>query len=167
VGTAVQALGSEELIMKIKSLSPFYLFFGLVCGLLLGLSLGHETSVVVTKIVFFLSIAVIALFGRQIDEALHNSDVRDWHFLRAQSRWYFVLTRYILLRGIALFTLFVLPMIATVRFSKAVVLAVVLTIALIMVILTFFGLSDWRRCEQEYTIRLLKNAGEQARIAQN
>jgi hypothetical protein len=42
-----------------------------------------------------------------------------------------------------------------------------LTIVLIMAVLTFFGLGEWRNCEQDYAIRLLKNAGEQARIAQN
>ena len=83
----VNALGPERSLMKIKSLSPFYWFFGLACGLLLGTSLGHETSVIVSKSVFFLSIAVITGFGKQIDAVLHNSNLQEWHFLRTQSKW--------------------------------------------------------------------------------
>lgn len=163
----VNALGPERSLMKIKSLSPFYWFFGLACGLLLGTSLGHETSVIVSKSVFFLSIAVITGFGKQIDAVLHNSNLQEWHFLRTQSKWLFVLTRYILLQGTAFITLFVLPLVSTVRFSEAVVLALATTVVVIAAILTCLGLSEWKNCEREYAIRLLKDAGEQARIAQN
>ncbi len=153
--------------MKIRSLSPFYLFFGLACGVLLGTFLGHEASVIISKIVFFLSIIVIAVFGKQIDAALHNFDLQDWHILRNRSKWYFVLTRFILLRGIVLFTLLALPMVSTVRFSITIFIALALSFVVIAVILAFFGLGEWNNCEEDYTIRLLKNAGEQARIAQN
>jgi hypothetical protein len=153
--------------MKIRSLSPFYLFFGLACGVLLGTFLGHEASVTISKIVFFLSIIVIAIFGKQIDAALHNFDLQDWHILRNRSKWYFVLTRFILLRGIVLFTLFALPMVSGVTFSTTVFIALAISFIVIVAIVTYFGLDEWKNCEQDYTIRLLKNAGEQARIVQN
>jgi hypothetical protein len=167
VDTETKTMGPGQTSMRINSLSTFYLFFGLVCGLFLGTSLGSETSALVSKAVFFLSIAVIAVFGKRIDAALHNSDLEAWHLLRLRNKWYFVLTRYILLRGTSLFILFVFPLVSNVRFSEAIVLALASTIILIIGILTFFGLGEWRNCEQEYAIRLLKSAGEQARIAQN
>ena len=153
--------------MKIRSLTPFYLFFGFACGVLLGTFFGHEASVIIAKIIFFLSILVLAIFGKRIDAALHNFDLQDWHILRTRAKWYFVLTRFILLRGIILFTLFAVPMVSTVRITNTVFVALTLSFAVIALILAYFGASEWNNCEQDYTIHLLKNAGEQVRIAQN
>jgi len=153
--------------MKIKSLSPFYLFFGLACGLLIGTLLDRQVSVILSKVVYIVSIIVIAIFGRQIDVALHNSDLQYWHILRNRSKWYFVLTRYILLRGFVLFTLFAIPMVSGLTYSGIVFIALAISFAVIAAFLTYFGLAEWNNCEQDYTIRLLKNAGEQARIVQN
>ncbi len=66
-----------------------------------------------------------------------------------------------------LFTLFVLPLVSTVRFSGIVFMSLALSAFLITALLIVFGLGEWRNCERDYTIRLLKIAGEQARIAQN
>jgi len=58
-------------------------------------------------------------------------------------------------------------MVATVRLSSTVFIALALSFLAIAVVLAYIGLEEWNNCEQDYAIRLLKNAGEQARIAHN
>jgi len=153
--------------MKIKSLYPFYLLFGIVCGFLLGTSLDEEISSLLTKLITAVSLVILLLFGKQIELALHTEDIHHWPELQTKGKWYFVITRYILFRGIILFTLFILPAFSTVQYSIAILVASLLGLFLLATILAYFGVGEWTNSEQEYTIFLLKNAGEQTRIAQN
>ena len=152
--------------MKVKSLSLFSFLFGLVLGILLGGSLSHETFAIVSKVVFFLSILVIAVFGRQIRVILHSNYLKSWEVLRNRSKWYFVVTRYIVLRGSVLFILFVLPMVLSATLSCTVVVASILSFVLIAAVQIYFGLEEWTNCEQEYSIQLIRKIGERVRIDQ-
>ena len=152
---------------KIKPLPLFYLLFGVVCGFLLGTSLNEEISSLLTKLITALSLIVLLLFGKKIELAFHTEDIRNWPELQAKGKWYFVITRYVLFRGIILFTLFILPAFSSVTVSMVILAASVAGFLFLAGLLTYFGLGEWENSEQEYTIYLLKNAGEQTRIAQN
>jgi len=152
---------------KIKSLSPFYLIFGIVCGFLLGTSLDKNISDVIAKLIILLSLGILVVFGKKIELAFHNEDIQHWSILRTKSKWYFIVTRYVFFRGIILFTLFILPGLLTVKYSNIILIASISGFLLIAIFLTYFGFEEWKNSEQEYTINLLKNAGEQVRIAQN
>ena len=152
--------------MKVKSLSLFNFLFGLVLGILLGGSLSHETFVIISKVVFFLSILVIAVFGRQIRIILHSNYLKSWEVLRNRSKWYFVVTRYIVLRGSVLFILFVLPLVLSSTLSRTVVVASIISFVLIAAVQIYFGLEEWTNCEQEYSIQLIRKIGERVRIDQ-
>ena len=152
---------------RIKFLSYFYLLFGFVCGFLFSTSLTKDISTIVAKFITLISLVILVVYGKQIELAFHNIDIQNWSILRTHSKIYFIVTRYVLFRGIVLFILFVFPALTTVELSKVIFIAAVSGFLLLASILIYFGREEWKNCEQEYTIQVLKNAGEQARIIQN
>ena len=115
----------------------------------------------------FIAIICLALFGKQLDSALLGLDIQNWSSLRSRGKWYFVATRYVLLRGFVLFMVFVLPSFAGVTFSNTILLATSVGYLVLAIVLAYFGLEQWRASEQEYAIRLLRNASEHVRLAQH
>jgi hypothetical protein len=120
-----------------------------------------------SRVFFIISTLVIAVFGRQIRILLHDNYLNSWEFLRNRSKWYFVVTRFVVLRGSVLFILFVLPLVLSAPYSGTVVVVTILSFVLIAAVQIYFGLEEWNICEQDYAILLLKNASEQLRIIQN
>lgn len=152
---------------KIKSLTHFYLILGVVCGFLLGTSLNNEYSAITSKIISILSLVILVIFGRKIEMAFHNEDIQNWSTLRTKGKLYFIITRYVLFRGIVVFTLFILPALSNVPYSNIILFALASGFLLFVSFLSYYGFEEWKNSEQEYTILLLKSVGEQTRIAQN
>ncbi len=152
---------------KIKSLTHFYLILGVVCGFLLGTSFNNEYSAITSKIISILSLVILVIFGRKIEMAFHNEDIQNWSTLRTKGKLYFIITRYVLFRGIVVFTLFILPALSNVPYSNIILFALASGFLLFVSFLSYYGFEEWKNSEQEYTILLLKSVGEQTRIAQN
>ena len=150
-----------------RSLVPFFLLIGFVCGFFLATALNKETAVLIARFVLALSIVTGALCGKQIEAALHARDLDNWEEIRTRHKWRFITIRYALLRGIVLFALFIFPLLLTVRFSSLVFIASAAGFALLALALAYFGGQEWTTCEREYAIRLLKKTGEQLRTVQN
>ena len=149
------------------SLTSFYLFVGFIGGFLFAAHTPIIVSTIAARILAFIAIIGLVLFGKQLDSALLELDIQNWSSLRNRGKWYFVATRYVLIRGFVLSMVFVLPSFAEVTFSNTILLATSAGYLVLAIVLTYFGLVQRRASEQEYAIRLLRKAGEQVRLAQN
>lgn len=152
---------------KIIPLDRFYLILGIVCGFLLGTSFHNEYSAIISKIISIVSLVILVIFGRKIETAFHNEDIQNWSTLRTKGKLYFIVTRYIVFRGIIVFTLFIVPALSNVPYSNIILFAVASGFLLFVAFLSYYGFEEWKNSEQEYTILLLKSVGEQSRISQN
>ena len=150
-----------------KSMLPFYLAFAFVCGFLLGGSLPREDAIIISRMILGGAIVVTALFGKRIERYAHSNQMSRWSAVRARGKWFFIVTQYLLLRGAVVFVLFFVPLLRSMSFSNS-VLALSVTAGVVLIsALTYFGIEEWNRNEQEFQIGLLKSAGEQLRIVRN
>ena len=141
----------------------FYFFFGLLCGFLLGTSLDKEISVTFGRLIFALAIVLLAIFWRRIETNAHKRHLELWHTLRQRGKWFFILTRYVLLRGSVLVVILIAPFLAALRFTTLVSIILLLTLVPLMLMLSFLGHEVWTICEQEFEVLALRQAAEQTR----
>ena len=150
-----------------KSLSYFYVSFGFACGFLLCATLTKEVATVASRLLLALMVLALIVFGRKLEATVHDIHVQNWSLIRARGKWHFIITRYILMRALVLFTLFIAPLLKEVNVSSVILSMAMGMVVLLASILGYFGLDEWNNCERDFAIQLLKNAGEQVRIAQN
>ena len=146
--------------MKIERFNYFYFFLGVLFGFLIGSSVDQETSVVVKKYILALAIICIALFWRRFESKAHRHHLATWEHIQQRGKWYFIITRYLLLRGIILSAILIGPVISTLQFSAAILK--ILTVGLIPLIglMFYYGFEEWNDCEQEVQIIKLKQVSE-------
>jgi hypothetical protein len=152
---------------KTISLRPILILLGIVFGFIIATTLGNEYSLLVLRWSIVVSAITMAKYGMRIESALHEMCVSNWNHLRSLNKWNFVIIRYALIRALVLFSIFVLPIVLKGRVSLLVLMVSTSAFLLLCVILSYFGLNEWKDCEREYAIRQLKVKGEQLRAVQN
>lgn len=149
--------------MKERVFPILYIFIGLYCGFLLGAFLDPDLSAAVAKGLYATAILILVLFWRRIDQRMHQRHVQNWVELRRKGRWYFIVTRYVLLRGGILLAIFGGPLLLKIRFVGAVIPFLAFSVVVLIVLMTLLGLVEWRYCEQDCEILALKRAAQEAR----
>jgi len=149
--------------MKNKVSILLYIFFGFFSGFLLGASLDRELSMMLGRVLYACGILIVGLFWRTIDVRSHHHHLEIWLELRRRGKWYFIVTRYILLRGGLLLALFGAPLFFNVPFAGPIDRMLELMIIVLMVMMLLLGHLEWRFCEQDSTILAFKRAAEAAK----
>ena len=150
-----------------KSLSVFYFFGGLLVGLLIGLSVSRELSAAVAKIVSAGLIILFSLSWRRIESLTRKRYLESWSFRRAQGKWRFILTHYVLIKGTIIYLAVSAPMIPALVFTTENLMIILSTIVLLAFLMVYLGHEVWTQCEEDYTIKVLREAAERSRIASN
>ena len=150
-----------------KPLSLLYFFSGLLCGVLVGASLGERWSGVFTKFISAGAIIVIAFFWHRIESVVHKRYLETWSIRRSRGKWHFILTEYVLIRGIILLVLTAGPMLPTLIITELTASILLATIVVLALLLIYLGYEAWTQCEQDYDIQVLRQAAEQSRIERN
>jgi hypothetical protein len=146
--------------MKTERFGYLYMLFGLLCGFLLGSSLDQHSTMLFRRILSALAILFVAIFWGLIDAKAHTHHLEQWDTLRVSGKRYFILTRYVLLRGTILSTILIGPAITALKFSSSVIVILTLSGLPLIGILLYFGHQEWNECEQEIQIRDLKRTAE-------
>ncbi len=150
-----------------RPLSLLYFFFGLLCGLLVGVSLDKRWSDVVAKIISAGAIILMTFFWRRIESFAHKRYLETWATRRSRGKWFFVLTDYVLIRGTILFVAAAGPMLPTLTFTTYTVSIILASVVVLALLLTYLGHEAWTACEQDYAVQVLRQAAEQSRIESN
>ena len=150
-----------------KSLSVFYFFAGLLVGLLIGLSVSRELSAAAAKIVSSGIIILISLFWRRIESLTRERYLETWSFRRAQGKWKFILTHYVLIRGTFIYLAISAPMIPALVLTIVNLVIILSTVVLLALLMVYLGHEVWTQCEQDYTVKVLREAAKQSQIASN
>jgi len=150
-----------------RSLSFLYFFFGLLCGLLFGVSLDKRWSDVVTKIISAGVITLMAFFWWRIESFAHKRYLETWTTRRSRGKWLFVFTEYVLIRGAVFFVAVAGPMLPTLTLTTYTVSILLGSVAALILLLTYLGHESWTACEQDYAVQVLRQAAEQSRIESN
>lgn len=140
-----------------------YLFFGLLCGFLIGTSLDEEISVIVGRIIFTIAIFLLVILWQPIETSAHKRHLELWRTLRQRGKWLFILSRYVLLRGTVLAVIVLAPFLRELIFNTTVSIILLLSLALLIPTLSFLGYEEWKRCEQEFHVLALRQAAEETR----
>lgn len=150
-----------------KSLSLLYFFAGLLCGILVGGSLDRRWSGVFTTFISAGAIILIALFWQRIESVTYKRYLETWSIRRSRGKWPFILTEYVLIRGIILFLVTAGPMLPTLILTKYTASILLASIVVLALLLVYLGYEAWTRCDQDYDIQVLRQAAEQSRIERN
>jgi hypothetical protein len=149
--------------MMTKSTAFSYFLFGLLCGFLLGVSLEKEASSIVGWTMSAGAMLFVAIFSRRLESLSHKRHLENWEIHRRRGQTWFILSRYICVRGLAIIILFVGPFVPALRYSTLVASVLLLTAIPLVVTLSYIGHEEWVMCEQDYEVILLKQAAERAR----
>ena len=153
--------------MKTGRFDYLYLMFGILCGFLLGTSLDRETGMWVGRVLSVGTLSFLALRGRRIEARAHTDHLEHWEELRTRGKWYFVLSRYVLFRGIVLLVMFVGLPVSGLTSSVNVTGIVALVGTLLVPMLLYIGHQEWNDCEREIEIRSLRQTAEFISSKQN
>ncbi len=150
-----------------KPLSLLYFFSGLLCGVLIGASLSEHWSGVVAKFISAGAILVIALFWERMESVVHKRYLETWSIRRSRGKWHFILTEYVVIRGIILLVFAAGPMLPTLIFTKLTVSILLASIVVLALLLIYLGHESWIRCQEDYDVQVMRQAAEQSRIERN
>jgi len=150
-----------------KPLSLLYFFSGLLCGVLVGVSLGERWSGVITKVISAGAIIVIALFWQRIESVAHKRYLETWSIRRSRGKWHFILTEYVLIRGTILFVVTAGPMFPILILTKLTASILLASVVVLALLLMYLGYESWTHCEHDYDVQVLRQAAEQSRIERN
>jgi hypothetical protein len=153
--------------MKIERFNYLYFFPGVFFGFLIGSSVDQETSVVVKKYILALAIICIAFFWRRFESKAHRHHLATWEHIQQLGKWYFIITRYLLLRGIILSAILIGPAISTLQFSAVILKVLTLSLIPLVGLMLYYGLEEWNDCEQEAQILKLKQVSEMISATNN
>jgi hypothetical protein len=153
--------------MKTGKFEYLYLLFGILFGFLLGSSLDHETGVWVRRGLSAGAILFVAFFWRRTESRAHQSHLEQWDDLRVRGKWYFILSRYLLVRGIVLMVMFAGPYVSVLRFSVTVTFVLAFCGALLVPMLLYLGHQEWNDCARESEIQTLRKTAEFISSKQN
>jgi len=153
--------------MKNKYFSIYFIAFVFLEGLALGSVINKYTGALLSRIITGISLLVLAFYGRRIETAFHRSDMESWQSLRLRGKSYFILTRYIFARGIILSMVFFVPLLTSIQSYKTAATILFFGYCILSMFLWMLGRYEWNNCETEYTVSLLKDAGQQVRLMQN
>lgn len=126
----------------------------------MGSSVYQETSVAVRKYILALGIIFIAFFWRRFKSKAHRHHLTIWEHIRQQGKWYFIITRYLLLRGIILSVILIGPAISSLQFSAVILKIIIVSLIPLFGIIFYYGFEEWNDCEQEVQIIKLKQVSE-------
>ncbi len=146
--------------------SPLMIVFlaGTLCGLLIGMGVDKGWSAILSRVLWTGSIIVISLFWQRIEGVAHLRHMGTWAIRRVRGKRYFILTRYLILRGAILFVITVGPSYVIAPqplFFSWITLGAV---AAFVLLFTYLGNEEWNRCEDEFEIQALRLAAEQTRF---
>jgi hypothetical protein len=146
--------------MKTERFDYIYLLFGIFCGFLLGSSFNQESSVVIKKVIIAFAIIFIAVFYGKLEAKSHRHHLNTWEKIRASGKWSFILTRYILLRGIILSVILIGPVISALQLSSVILWILIFCLIPLFGYMMYQGYEEWKDCEQEIHIASLRQVAE-------
>jgi hypothetical protein len=150
-----------------RPLSIFYFFSGLLVGLIVGMSLDKQWTVVVTRFISAGVIIILSFFWRRIESYSSKRYLDTWSTHRARGKWRFIFIHYVFIRGLILLVVFAGPMLPSFVFTTLTVTIIGASIIALVLLLIYLGHETWTTCEQDYEILVLRQAAQQARIASN
>lgn len=146
--------------MKTERFDYIYLLFGIFCGFLLGSSLDQESSVVIKKVVIAFAIIFVAIFYGKLEAKSHRHHLNTWEKIRSGRKWSFILTRYILLRGIILSVILIGPAISALRLSAVILWILIFCLIPLFGYMMYKGHEEWNECEQAIHIASLRQVAD-------
>jgi hypothetical protein len=153
--------------MRTEKSDYLYLLFGIFCGFLLGSSVGQETGVWVRRFLSAGAVIFVALLWRWTESRAHTHHLEQWEELRIRGKWFFIISQYVLVRGIVLLVILAGPAAFELRFSNPIMVVAALSGALLVLMLMYLGHQEWNECEREFAIQSLRKAAEFIASKQN
>ena len=147
------------LTLNHKVLQGFGYAFSMIAGLLIGSRIGPQFTYILARAALFLGIYVVVKFWRPAERASHFRNLQNWDEHQKHGKVYFVLTRYVVLRGSVLFVLLILPSLYIDDLGIWGFLSIALVIGLIIVTTAILGSGEWNDCEREHRTMIAWEAG--------
>lgn len=152
---------------KSQSLSPFYFFAGLLCGLFIGVSLDKEWSSLVARLVSVSLFILLALFWRRFEAIARRHYMEGWGARKERGKRSFIFLEYALVRAVVVFLAVAGPALPKVDFTAITVAILMGCLVFAFGMFAYMGREVWVSCENENLVRALRSAAVQSRAVSN
>ena len=145
-----------------KPLAYTYFIAGIIFCVCLYLIMQRSVLPVLTRSLLVAGYFIAIIFWRWIEKRLHKGHIQLWKHIRQNGKLTFIVTRYILLRGIILILIFIVP-----SYSAVNIQAIMMFVILFISLTSILGNQEWSDCENQYQATLLHDAATSLRVIQN
>ncbi|MDE3056535.1 MAG: hypothetical protein KGJ59_01075 [Bacteroidota bacterium] len=147
-----------------RSLAFGYLTAGFLIGLTVSVvGTGTDLTVVFKRIGFFFGVIVLIGLWQWFESHSHKRHLAQWEKYADQGKWNFIVTRYVLARGVIVVLFIFLPFAGRLPVTTDSLGVLLLTVLIAFSVLAFLGYQEWKNCRQDFEIRSLKEAAQSAK----
>lgn len=144
-----------------RLLAYSYVMFGFLMGFVLGAATERESTLVFQRLALFIGAAILFALGQWFESASHRRYLAKWENIRSRGKWLFVLTHYILSRGMVVLVFTLAPFLSMVKLNNYSLLVLALTFVTAVSVMAFLGYQEWSNCEREFQILSLRKAAKE------
>jgi|GEM_PF-2329070 len=137
-------------------------FCGSVFGFVLCFVMQQQSPITFAWLVPAMVFCVAIWFLIWAEEWTHAERLARWEIIRRRGKWFFIVSRYVLLRGLVLIIVYAAPA----YFSPG-LHAVALVSLLVLIVTLILGHQEWTDCENQYRIDTLRKSAVILKAIQN
>ena len=144
-----------------KRLLPY--FTGVSAGILAITFLGPEFNALAAKVILIVGIIGGLAFTRNLNAYYHKKFLENWDFHHSHGMIYFILSRFLVVRGTVAAIFFVLPAIVILKESATWNMNYSFFVLFPALLLIIKGHEEWKSCENEYRARTMRQLAVDSR----
>ncbi len=137
-------------------------FGGSVFGFVLCFVMQQDAPVTLARLVPAVAFCVAIFLLLWVEEWTHAERFARWEIIRRRGKWFFIVSRYVLLRGLVLIIVYEAP-----AYFSTGLNAVALVSIIVLVVITILGHQEWTDCENQYRIDELRKSAAILKAIQN
>lgn len=145
-----------------KSIVWTLFFGGSVFGFGLCFIMQQQSPITFARLVPAVVFCVAFCLLQWVEEWTHAERLARWEIIRRRGKWFFIVSRYVLLRGLVLIIMYATPA----YFSPG-LHAVALVSLIVLIVTPILGHQEWTDCENQYRIDALRKSAVVLRAIQN
>jgi len=140
-----------------------YVLIGFIAGLAFGVGTGVDSTVTLQRFAYFVGALIVIGIWQWFENTSHNRHLAKWEKYVRRGKWNFIVTRYLVPRGIMVLLFIFLPFIGKVNLTTDSLLVLCVTAIIGLSAMAFLGYQEWSNCQQDFEIQSLKQATQRAK----
>lgn len=148
--------------MKNKK-SMIYLVIGVLVGFVVGSPAHQAAGFPLRRLVYFLIAIIAVMFYMWFENTSQARHMSKWESHQSRGKAFFIVSHYVLARGVPIVFIFIAPFTLQVRFSAFAIPVLIFPAFIAFVTIIMLGYQEWSRCQVDSSARLLRKDAERVR----